>query len=152
TNLLRALRMFSDAHGWIPEVTWVGRREVLTEAARAYCDRVDAMLAEFPDVHRAWRWAGERNDVPKLLGEHHALIHSTFHEGLPNAICEALASGLPVLASAVCDNSLLVAEGERGFLFNPSDPATIAAAIERLAGMNAAAWSRMSSAARAYAE
>lgn len=56
----------------------------------------------------------------------------SFYEGTPNVICEAIACGLPVVCSDVCDNSRYVAEGENGFLFNPKDTNSIVAAFERL--------------------
>ena len=56
----------------------------------------------------------------------------SFYEGTPNVICEAMACGLPVVCSDVCDNSKYVAEGENGFLFNPKETDTIVAAFERL--------------------
>lgn len=45
----------------------------------------------------------------------------SFHEGTPNVICEAMACGLPILCSNVCDNFRYVKDGENGFLFNPND-------------------------------
>lgn len=56
----------------------------------------------------------------------------SFYEGTPNVICEAMACGLPVVCSDVCDNSKYVIEGENGFLFNPKDTNSIVAAFERL--------------------
>ena len=56
----------------------------------------------------------------------------SFYEGTPNVICEAMACGLPVVCSDVCDNSRYVIEGENGFLFNPKDTNSIVAAFERL--------------------
>lgn len=56
----------------------------------------------------------------------------SFYEGTPNVICEAMACGLPVVCSDVCDNSKYVLEGENGFLFNPKDTDSIVAAFERL--------------------
>lgn len=50
-------------------------------------------------------------------------------EGTPNAICEAMATGLPVLCSDVCDNRMYVRNSYNGFLFNPLDPEDIARAI-----------------------
>lgn len=55
----------------------------------------------------------------------------SFYEGTPNVICEAIASGRPVLCSDVCDNGRYVHDGENGFLFDPHDPAQIANAIEK---------------------
>jgi len=87
-----------------------------------------------------------------LLRRHDALIHPSFYEGLPNVVCEALATGIPVLASAVCDHPLLVAEGERGFLFDPESPQSIAAAITRFTALSVADRRRFSRNAREYAE
>lgn len=44
----------------------------------------------------------------------------SFYEGTPNALCEAISCGLPVLCSDVCDNSMYVREGVNGLLFNPN--------------------------------
>ena len=60
----------------------------------------------------------------------------SFYEGTPNVICEAMACGLPVVCSDVCDNSKYVIEGENGFLFNPKDTDSIVAAFERLLSLS----------------
>jgi glycosyltransferase involved in cell wall biosynthesis len=151
-RLIEALQILSRSAGWVPEVSWVGRREELSAADRDYSSQVDALLDQSPEVKRAWHWLGERQDIPQLLTQHHALIHPTLHEGLPNVVCESLASGRPVLVSNVCDNPRLAGEPDRGFVFDPNSAAGIAAAIERLAGLDELTWSRMSSAARVYAE
>ena len=56
----------------------------------------------------------------------------SFYEGTPNVICEAMACGLPVVCSNVCDNSNYVNEGMNGFLFNPHEIASICCAFEKL--------------------
>lgn len=60
----------------------------------------------------------------------------SFYEGTPNVICEAMACGLPIVCSDVCDNSKYVIEGENGFLFNPKDTNSIVAAFERLLSLS----------------
>ncbi len=60
----------------------------------------------------------------------------SFYEGTPNVICEAMACGLPVVCSDVCDNSKYVLQGENGFLFNPKDIDSIVVAFERLFSLN----------------
>lgn len=56
----------------------------------------------------------------------------SFYEGTPNVICEAMACGLPVVCSDVCDNSRYVSSGENGFLFDPRDTNSVVLAFEQL--------------------
>ena len=60
----------------------------------------------------------------------------SFYEGTPNVICEAMACGLPVACSDVCDNSRYVEEGVNGFLFNPHDSNTIYKAIKQMLSLS----------------
>lgn len=60
----------------------------------------------------------------------------SFYEGTPNVICEAMACGLPVVCSDVCDNSKYVVDGENGFLFNPRDVDTMVSAFEKLLSLS----------------
>ncbi len=56
----------------------------------------------------------------------------SFYEGTPNVICEAMASGLPIACSNVCDNSKYVERGVNGFLFDPKNSNDIAMALEKM--------------------
>ena len=56
----------------------------------------------------------------------------SFYEGTPNVICEAMASGLPVVCSDVCDNSRYIEEGVNGFLFDPHDTESMVIALEKM--------------------
>lgn len=62
------------------------------------------------------------------------LILSSFMEGLPVVLMEAMALGVPVVATRVAGIPELVRDGETGLLFDPADWAGLADAIERLAG------------------
>jgi glycosyltransferase involved in cell wall biosynthesis len=150
-NLIAALGLLHKRHGFIPEIGWVGKRDVDTAGA-LYGQQIDAMLESMPEIRKRWHWLGEQSDIARLLGQYHALIHPSLYEGLPNVVCEALAAGMPVLASNVCDHMLLVAEGKRGFLYDPLDAGSIASAIEKLMGLDTKAWSSFSRNARQYAE
>lgn len=50
-------------------------------------------------------------------------------EGFPNVICEAMASGMPIVCSNICDNPYIVEFGVNGFLFDPNSPEDIASKI-----------------------
>jgi len=78
------------------------------------------------------RLAGERNDVAELLAAADLFVLSSRSEGLPLSILEAMAAGLPVVASSVGGVPELVVDGETGLLVPPDDPHALAAAIERL--------------------
>lgn len=60
----------------------------------------------------------------------------SFYEGTPNVICEAMASGLPIVCSDVCDNARYVTEGVNGFLFNPNDAESMAEAMKKMLGVS----------------
>jgi glycosyltransferase involved in cell wall biosynthesis len=150
-NLILALARFRDTFGYLPEVAWAGERDS-SPRGRVYCDELDRLLAGQPEVQRRWQWLGLQNDVATLLRQYDALIHPSLYEGMPNAICEALASGRPVLASSVCDHPLLVVDGARGLLFDPHDPASIAGALARFAQLDVDARLTMQRSARDYAQ
>ena len=76
----------------------------------------------------------------------------SFFEGLPNAVCEGMACGKPILMSNVCDAGNLVRDGENGFLCDPDSPESIAAAIRRLVATDAGKRRKMGEASRKKAE
>jgi glycosyltransferase involved in cell wall biosynthesis len=74
---------------------------------------------------------GTRNDVPALLAGADVFVLASDSEGLPMSVLEAMAAGLPVVASAVGGVPELVRDGETGFLVPPRDSAALAGALER---------------------
>jgi sugar transferase (PEP-CTERM/EpsH1 system associated) len=74
-------------------------------------------------------FAGERNDIPELMRGLDLFILPSLREGISNTILEAMASGLPVIATNVGGNPELVVNGETGMLVSPSDPVAMAEAI-----------------------
>ncbi len=150
-RLAQALCQFQQKHGHVPEVRWAGRQE-RDAASLHYRAEIEAIVASNPALAQSWHWLGERSDVPALLHDCDALLHVSLFEGLPNAVCEALIAGRPVIASDVCDHPHLVPEGVHGFLCDPLSPESICAAIERFVALDAAARSAMGARARSYAE
>jgi glycosyltransferase involved in cell wall biosynthesis len=73
---------------------------------------------------------GSRRDVPALLGQSDAFVFSTtLEEGLGTVLIEALAAGLPVVASDVPACHETLAGGRWGTLVPPADPEALAAAL-----------------------
>jgi sugar transferase (PEP-CTERM/EpsH1 system associated) len=86
------------------------------------------LLQEAKAEHLAWL-PGERADVPELMRGLDLFVLPSLREGISNTILEAMASGLPVVATRVGGNHELVREGETGMLVPPADPVALAAAI-----------------------
>jgi glycosyltransferase involved in cell wall biosynthesis len=61
------------------------------------------------------------------------LIQSSDHEGTPNVVLEAMASGLPVVATAAGDTAYICPDGVAGFVREPADEEGLARSVEMLA-------------------
>jgi glycosyltransferase involved in cell wall biosynthesis len=97
------------------------------------------------------RVLGERQDVRTLLADSDVFVLSSRSEGLPVSVLEAMAAGLPVVASDVGGLRELVVEGETGLLVPPADPEALAAALQGLLA-DRALRRRLGAAGRARAE
>jgi glycosyltransferase involved in cell wall biosynthesis len=75
---------------------------------------------------------GQRDDVPHLLASSDLFVLPSLHEGLPLALLEAMALGLPVVASSIGGIREVVTDGKTGLLVPPGDPVALAGAIGRL--------------------
>jgi glycosyltransferase involved in cell wall biosynthesis len=75
---------------------------------------------------------GERDDVPALLAQANVFVLTSLSEGMPISVLEAMAAGLPVVATAVGGVPEIVVDGETGFLVPVEDAEAVAAALTRL--------------------
>lgn len=75
---------------------------------------------------------GFRDDVPRVLAAIDALVLPSFREGTPRVITEAMACGLPVIATNIAGIPEQVADGESGYLISTGDPAALADRLETL--------------------
>lgn len=129
-NLISALALLARTTKRLPRIRWAGRIAANGADAR-YHYEICQLLDRNPAVKNIWQWLGERNDIPQLLDKHHGLLHPSLFEGLPNAVCESLSRGRPVLASKISDHQNLIGPPKRGFLFDPNHPSEIADAIAK---------------------
>jgi glycosyltransferase involved in cell wall biosynthesis len=95
------------------------------------------------------RLLGMRRDVPELVGQLDLFVFATTpDEGLGSALVEAMAAGVPVVASDVGACREVLDDGALGLLVPPGDPVALADAIERVRDEPAAAAARAERARR----
>lgn len=113
----------------------------------------EALLALRHDLGLDQRvsFLGFRNDVHQLMQLSTIYIMSSLWEGLPYVLVEALANGLPAVATDVGGVSEAVADGVTGLLVDPGDESALADRIDKLLD-NSEQCSRMSAAARHHFE
>lgn len=78
--------------------------------------------------------AGDQRDVPRWLAAMDIFVLTSQSEGMPNAIMEAMAVGLPCVVTDTGDCRDLVADGQTGFVVPVGDQAALVDRILRLVG------------------
>jgi glycosyltransferase involved in cell wall biosynthesis len=93
--------------------------------------RLEALARQLGIAARV-KFLGDVEDVPALLRTADVFAHPAITEGLSNAILEALAAGLPVVACPVGATAEIIQDGCHGLLVAPGSREELAAAIRRL--------------------
>jgi glycosyltransferase involved in cell wall biosynthesis len=76
--------------------------------------------------------AGRRSDVPSLMRASTALVLPSLWEGMPNVVLEAMAAGLPVVASTAEGTAELIEDQKTGYLFGIGEIGTLAQTLSQL--------------------
>jgi peptidoglycan/xylan/chitin deacetylase (PgdA/CDA1 family) len=75
---------------------------------------------------------GGRMDIPDLLAAFDVYVNNSIYEGMSNTILEAMAAGLPVVATNVGGTPAILEDGVTGILIPPRDPQALAGAVQNL--------------------
>lgn len=110
-------------------LTTANPRSVLVIVGDGPCRGDLEARARRPDLAGRVRFLGERGDVPLLLRGLDVFVLSSIAEGISNTILEAMATGLPVVATRTGGNPELVEDGVTGTLVPVGNPATLAGAL-----------------------
>jgi sugar transferase (PEP-CTERM/EpsH1 system associated) len=85
-----------------------------------------------PELSKRVKFIGLSTDVARLLNALDIFVLPSLSEGMSNTLLEAMAAGLPVVASRVGGNPEIVGEECTGCLFNAGDVAALTAQLEQL--------------------
>lgn len=118
----------------------LGRRLRLVMVGDGPLRRESLAILEAADLTELAWLPGERNDIPDIMRGLDCFVLPSLGEGISNTILEAMACGLPVIATVVGGNPELVQEGSTGHLVPAADPGALARAIIDLAQSPEKAW------------
>lgn len=96
---------------------------------------IERKLAEL-DLAEHVMLAGLRSDVPRLLRAADAFVLASLWEGFPNVVIEAMASGLPIIATRTGGVSEILDPPHSGFIVEPDDREEMTKAMSTLAAMD----------------
>lgn len=113
---------------WQKESAWQDRLRLVLLGDGSLRPRIETLLNEAGLRQQVWL-AGRRDDVAEILRELDIFVLPSLGEGISNTILEAMASGLPVVATNVGGNPELVEEGVTGRLVPLNEPVAMADAL-----------------------
>ncbi len=120
-------RMMRTPAGWRanlkPRLLLVGEGKFKPQLERIVAELGIAGSVEF---------LGSRADVVDLLQQAWGFVLPSRWEGMPNALLEAMACGLPCVATCVSGSEDIIANGINGLLVEPEQPAELAQALRRI--------------------
>ncbi len=116
---VRAARIVKDSY---PEAVFVlaGDGELK--------EKVESLVQEL-DMRDSLFIPGWIGDINGLLSRTNVFVLTSLHEGLPMALLEAMAKGIPVVASAVDGIKDIIQNGKNGLIFAPEDTEGFSRAI-----------------------
>jgi len=148
----RAAKPAEDLPGKRPRVVMIGRLadgkgfDVMLDAAELVCEDdasvcfvgtgplYDSLSEQIADheLSDSVFLTGYRDDVPNVLAASDVLVLPSFREGTPRVITEAMASGLPVVATDIAGIPEQVEDGESGYLIPTGDADVLADRLDEL--------------------
>lgn len=130
---LARLKNFAALMEWAEEVAARASRVQLIIVGDGEERRALEELIREKNLGDLVKLPGFRADIPRVLGAMDIFAFPSLSEGLSIALLEAMAAGLPCVATAVGGNGEAVVDGETGYVIAPDNPGGFKEALLRLA-------------------
>lgn len=127
---LEAVRMVKEK-GLNVRFQWYGNVQKGDEEYGHKCEEAVTAL----DIADVFEFHPATSNILPVYQQCDIFCLPSLYEGFPNALCEAMSCGKPVVCSRVCDNERIVNEGENGLLFDPKRANDVAEKIETMIRM-----------------
>jgi len=134
-RLVQAVRILRQQTTQPFILEWVGRYQNTSkgEPTQAYM-KARQLIDEY-GLQDLISFKGLSESVVNEYQRADALVHVSVQEGIPNAVVEGMACGLPIVVSRVSDLPLIVEAGDNGITCNAFDPMDIARALKAMLEM-----------------
>ena len=120
--LINAINVVNEK-GYGVKVDWFGKKYPIYEI----CFNLIKKL----NIEDRFKFHEPSLEIVKEYQNSDVFVLTSFYEGFSNVICEAMSCGLPIIASDVSDNGVLVKDGINGFVFPSNDKDKLADCIVR---------------------
>ena len=124
-RFIEAVKLLKEA-GYEFRVDWYG-----DPYPQSYYEQCQKLIQE-QDLQACFQFHPATQDIVSVYHEADAFVLPSIYEGFPNVLCEAMACGLPVIASNVCDNPHILCDTINGYLVNPHDAHDISAKMQQM--------------------
>lgn len=143
-TLLNAFRKTLDVSEKSPKLVVAGA--MWDHVLRA---ELEGLMKELK-LETAVSFVGGRDDIPNLLGAADGFVLTSLTEGTPNAIIEAMAAGVPVVATRAGGVQDLIRHQETGLLADVGDSAGISECMSRVMGASLSENNRLTARAKEF--
>lgn len=127
-GLIEAINMLKPKEKERLEVNWYGDTSFNSRNDKTYDEAID--LIEKYRLNKIIYLNGQKKDIEVVMRASDLIGLFSFHEGFPNVVCEGMACGKPILASAVSDLPHIIEDNVNGKLCDPNNIASIVYAIK----------------------
>lgn len=125
----KGLDLLISALGGLKEMDW----ELSIIGDGSYKNQLHHLVDEQKMTSRVHfhGWCKQEQLLP-VLAQAHIFVNPSRHEGMPNAVLEAMACGLPIVATRIAGNEDLVIDGKNGFLVASENVGELRTALQTL--------------------
>ena len=130
-RLLEIKGHFDMVHAWPDIIKKHPNAELLFVGEGPAREELEQLVIDL-DISENVTFAGQRNDVPELLDLMDVFVFPSHYEGLPGALIEAMAAGLPIVTTPVGGIPELIENNANGIYVTPESPDSISEGIHNL--------------------